>query len=281
MPWRKLGIIAGGGALPLALAEHCAVSGQAYFVARVEPFADADYAGHPNAAHNVGAMAARIAALKAEDCDAIVFAGYVTRPDFTQVIWDEGGRAMLPALTQAARDGDDALLRALVAAHAKAGFEVVGADQIAAGLLAPAGQWGAATPNARDLNDLKKAAEVAAALGALDVGQGAVSCDGLVLAVEAQEGTDQMLKRVASLPEALRGTPEARRGVLVKRAKPIQDRRIDLPIIGVKTIENAVAAGLAGIAVEAGGALAIDRGGLIKAADAAGLFLYGFTQSDL
>jgi hypothetical protein len=189
--------------------------------------------------------------------------------------------AILPAVMAAAREGDDALLRVLIQAHADAGFSVSGADEIAEGLKAKAGQWGAIAPNEQGRADIKKAAETAAAIGALDIGQGAIVCDGLVLAVEAQEGTDQMLKRVAGLRAEIRGTPEARRGVLVKRAKPIQDRRIDLPIIGLATLENAAAAGLAGIAVEAGGALAIDRDKLIAAADEAGLFLYGFTESDL
>jgi DUF1009 family protein len=103
----------------------------------------------------------------------------------------------------------------------------------------------------------------------------------LVLAVEAQEGTDEMLRRVASLPTRLRGAPGARRGVLVKRPKPIQERRIDLPTIGVRTVELAAAAGLAGVAVEAGAALVLCKPAMIAAANAAGLFVYGFTAREL
>lgn len=279
--WRKLGIIAGGGALPLALAEQCAASGKPYFVAQIEHFANADYAGHPGAAFNIGAISTRIAALREEGCDALVFAGYVTRPNFSEVTLDEGGQALLPRIVAAARDGDDALLRALVDAHAEAGFHVVGADEIADDLRAAPGQWGALAPSERDLSDMKKAAKIAAAIGDLDIGQGAVVCSGLVLAVEAQEGTDQMLRRVSELRPEIRGVADARRGVLVKRPKPIQDRRIDLPIIGVATIENAAAAGLAGVAVEAGGALAIDKARIVAAADREGLFVYGFTAADL
>jgi hypothetical protein len=99
---------------------------------------------------------------------------------------------------------------------------------------------------------------------------------GLVLAVEAQEGTDAMLLRVAGLPPAIRGSPDDRRGVLVKRAKPQQERRIDLPTIGVRTIEGAARAGLAGVAVEAGGALVVDRAAVAAAGDAAGVFVIGF-----
>ena len=279
--WRKLGIIAGGGELPLALAEHCAATGQDYFVARVGPFADAALAAHPGAEHDAGAMGARIAALSHAGCDAIVFIGRVPRMDLSLLRLDEGGAALMAEIRASALKGDDVLLRALVGAHSKAGFNIVGAEQVMAGLAATPGPWGAIAPSARDFADIKQAAEVAAAIGAYDVGQGVVACAGLVLAVEAQEGTDAMLARVGELPAAVRGLPQNRRGVLVKRPKPMQERRIDLPVIGVKTIEASAAAGLAGVAVEAGGVLAVRRAGLVAAADAAGLFVYGFTRTEL
>jgi len=98
----------------------------------------------------------------------------------------------------------------------------------------------------------------------------------LVLAVEAAEGTDAMIARVASLPEAIRGTPSKRRGVLVKALKPAQDGKTDLPVIGVATVRNVAAAGLGGIAIEAGRSLVINRRGIIEAADAAGIFVTAF-----
>ena len=115
-----------------------------------------------------------------------------------------------------------------------------------------------------------------AALGDLDIGQGCVVCEGLVLAVEAQEGTDAMLARIATLPEAIRGTPHTRRGVLVKRPKPGQERRIDLPTVGLSTVEHVAAAGLAGLAVEAEGALMLGRDKMQAAAERLGIFIYGF-----
>jgi hypothetical protein len=116
-------------------------------------------------------------------------------------------------------------------------------------------------------------------IGALDIGQGAVSCRGVVLALEAVEGTDRMLERVASLPEDVRGTTSARDGVLVKLSKPGQERRVDMPTIGVDTVEKAAAAGLAGIAVEAGGALVVDGEAVAKAANRSGLFVVGLGRS--
>lgn len=278
--WGKLGIIAGGGDLPLALAEHCQAEGYAYFVARVAPFASTALEAHPGVTLGLGAMGARAAAMKAAGCDAVVFVGQAPRQDLASIAWDEGARAMLPALAAAAPRGDDELLRALLGEHAKLGFAIIGADEAMAALVAAPGVWGVHAPSAQHLADMKLAARVAAAIGAFDVGQGVVAGGGLVLAVEAQEQTDSMLRRVAELPPALRGTPERRVGVLVKRPKPIQDRRVDLPVIGVRTIEGAAAAGLAGVAVEAGGALAVRRDEIVAAADRVGLFVYGFTPAE-
>lgn len=279
--WRKLGVIAGGGELPLVLAEHLAATQRPYFMARVSPYADAALEAHPGAAHGLGAMGARIEAMREAGCDAVVLLGQVPRPDFRTLELDDGARAMIPALLAAATQGDDALLRALLAEHERAGFAVLGADEVMADLLAPAGAWGAVLPTQAQLGDIAQAAKVAAALGAFDIGQGVVVCDGLVLAVEAQEGTDAMLRRVAELPATVRGSAQARRGVLLKRPKPIQERRIDLPTIGVRTIEGAANAGLAGVAVEAQGALAVRRDEIIAAADAAGMFVYGFTRAEM
>jgi hypothetical protein len=278
--WRKLGVIAGGGELPLILAEHCAAEGVPYFVARISPFADPALDAHPGVTHGLGLMGARMQSLRDAGCDAIIILGQVPRPDVSKLELDEVAIAMAPAVLAAARNGDDALLRTLVNEHERAGFRVIGVDEAMQGLLAPAGVWGKAAPSDRQMNDLKKAAKLAAAVGAWDVGQGVVVCDGLVLAVEAQEGTDAMLRRVAEMPATVRGTAEARRGVLVKRPKPIQERRIDLPTIGVRTIDGAAAAGLAGVAVEAGSALALRRDELVAAADRAGLFVYGFSAAE-
>ena len=217
--------------------------------------------------------------MRAAGCDAVVLLGQVARPDYRTLELDDVALALLPKLLAA--QGDDALLRTLLEEHERAGFRVVGAEQVMAELLAPAGAWGAVSPDAKHMADIAKAAKVAHAAGAFDVGQGVVVCDGLVLAVEAQEGTDAMLRRVAELPETVRGSPQSRRGVLLKRPKPIQERRIDLPTIGVRTIEGAIAAGLAGVAVEADGALAVRRADVVAAANRAGLFVYGFTRAEV
>jgi len=278
--WSKLGVMAGGGELPVVLAEHLAATGQPYFIARVEGSADPALDAHPGATFGLGMMGARMDALRAAGCDVITLIGMVDRPDLSKLKLDDVATQMMPAIIAAIPQGDDALLRTLLNQHEKAGFRVIGVDEAMHDLLAPAGVWGAVQPTAKQLADVRKAARVAAAVGSFDIGQGVIVSHGLVLTVEAQEGTDAMLKRVADLPPVLLGSAEARRGVLVKRPKPIQERRIDLPTIGVRTIEGAAAVGLAGVAVEANGALAVRRDEIIAAADRAGLFVYGFMPEE-
>jgi DUF1009 family protein len=208
-------------------------------------------------------------------CETVCFVGNVSRPDFAALKPDLRGLAALPGAIAAARLGDDALLRYLVQQFESEGFKVVGAHEVAAEMLLPPGAAGGFGPQPEHAEDLARAFEVAGALGALDIGQAAVVCAGLVLAVEAQEGTDALLRRCAELPEAIRGTRERPRGVLVKRPKPIQERRADLPTIGLATLENAAAAGLGGVAGEAGATLVVDKAKVIAAADRLGLFLFG------
>ncbi|WP_395648337.1 LpxI family protein [Terricaulis sp.] len=279
--YAKLGLIAGGGELPVLLAEHLKAGGSPYFVARIAPYADAALDAHPGATLGLGAMGARMKAMKDAGVDAIVLIGQVPRPDLGKLELDEGAIAMLPAIMAALQEGDDTLLRAVLSEHEKAGFRVLGADAVMADLLARPGVWGAVEPTPKQFGDVKRAAKLAAAIGSYDVGQGVVVADGVVLAVEAQEGTDRMLARVAEFPETLRGSAERRRGVLVKRPKPIQDMRIDLPVVGVQTIERAASAGLAGVAVQAGSALVVRREAIIAAADKAGLFVLGFDPADV
>jgi DUF1009 family protein len=182
----------------------------------------------------------------------------------------------MPGIIAAARKGDDAILRQVMGEFEKEGFVVEGAHEAVAVTwpCRPACSAHLARPGA-SRRTCCAPSSVAREIGRLDIGQGAVVARGLVLAVEAQEGTDAMLRRCAELPEAVRGTVEARCGVLAKAPKPIQERRMDLPTIGVSTVRRAAKAGLAGIVGEAGGVLVVDRPAVIAEADALGLFIYG------
>lgn len=272
---RKLGLVAGGGTLPLAVARRCEAERRPLYVIQIKGFADSSLARYEGAESGLGEFGRTIRLLKEAGCEAVCFAGIVNRPDFRQMKPDLKGAAVLPGLIAAAAKGDDALLRQVMGVFEAEGFAVEGADQILGGGTLPAGALGRHAPDEAGLADLRKALTVARAAGELDIGQGAVVAAGLVLAVEAQEGTDEMLRRVAGLPEAIRGRIGAPRGALGKAPKPIQELRMDMPVMGPRTVELAARAGLAGVAGEAGAVIVIDRAGMIETADRLGLFIWG------
>lgn len=270
--WRKLGVIAGAGPLPARIAAARLAAGEKVHVVRIAGVADmaSDLPGEEAGLAEAGKI---LRSLKAADCDAVALAGVVRRPDFSQLKPDWRGAALIPKLLAAAARGDGAILSALVETLEGEGFLVVGADEAMNELLAAEGAFGRLMPDAAALADIAKGAAVVAALGPFDVGQGAVVAGGFVLAIEAAEGTDAMLDRCAGLPESLR--PRGA-GVLVKRPKPKQELRVDLPTIGPETVRRAAAAGLAGVAVEAGRAIVIDGTETAAEADRLGIFVYGF-----
>lgn len=268
----RLGIIAGGGDLPARLAQHAQSTGRNPYVLGVEGFASSDLVErYQGASAAIGEIGKQITLLKKAGCQDLVFAGIVRRPDFNKLRLDFKGVRALPAIVAAAGKGDDALLRAVINVFEAEGFNVIGADDVFGGLLATPGPLGKHTPSNEQMDDIRLALEVVLRLGELDIGQAAVVRQGVVLAVEAQEGTDAMLARCETMPP-LDKQPA---GVLVKAPKPIQERRIDLPTIGPQTIERLLAAKLAGVAVEADGALIVDREEVMRLADEAGLFVFG------
>jgi UDP-2,3-diacylglucosamine hydrolase len=270
-----LGIIAGGGDLPLAIAESACEAGRAVFVIAFTGTADAWVEAYPHLWVSLGEVGKVVKALHTAGCEEVVLAGKLARPKFSEIKLDAKGLLVTPRIIAAARKGDDALLRAVLETFEREGFRPVGAHEAAPGLLAAVGAMGRFEPSAEMEEDIAAAFKIVRAMGALDIGQAAVVCEGLPLAVEAAEGTDAMIARVGQLPQTIRGTPEKRRGVLVKAPKPIQDRRTDLPVIGTQTVRNAADVGLAGIAVEAGGALILGKQAVIAEADRLGLFLMG------
>ncbi len=271
----KLGLIAGGGALPVEVAEGCVAAGRPLFVIRLKGFSGPELSRFPGVDLGIAEYGKCLDALKKAGCEAVCFAGLVSRPDFASLKPDMKGLAILPGAITAARRGDDALLRYLLEHFEKAGFRVEGADEVLKGVTIAEGALGRVVPGPAHRGDIEKALTVARATGRLDIGQGAVVCDGLVLAVEAQEGTDAMLTRVAGLPPEIRGAEGRLRGVLAKAPKPIQERRVDLPTIGVRTVEACARAGLAGVVGEAGALLVLERDAVIAAADRLGVFVWG------
>jgi DUF1009 family protein len=271
----KLGLIAGGGALPLEIAKACEEADRPLFVIRLKGFADAALNTYEGIDSGLAEMGKGIKALKQAGCGSVCFAGIVKRPDFSALIPDMRGLASLPGAIMAARRGDDALMRYMLGEFEKEGFLIEGAHEIGARLTLGAGTLGRVSPREEHRADILHALDVARAIGRLDIGQAAVVVRGLVLAVEAQEGTDAMLARCAGLPAVLRGSAEAPAGVLAKAPKPTQERKVDMPTIGVATVMAAAEAGLAGIVGEAGALLVVDREAVIRRANDLGLFIVG------
>jgi hypothetical protein len=265
-----LGILAGSGRLPVRVAAAAAAAGRAVFIIGLDGFADAAaLAPWPHTVIRMGAAGRILAALRTNGCRDLVLIGAVRRPSFFDMRPDAEGTRLLARAGRAAFLGDDGLLAAVIKVLGEEGFRVIGAHEILNEALAPVGVLGAVAPDAQAMADIERATEVARALGAVDVGQGCVVQHGLVLAVEAIEGTDAMLARSAGLARPGPG------GVLVKLVKPGQDHRADLPTIGPDTVRAAAGAGLRGIAFAAGATLLAERAATIDAADRAGLFLLG------
>ncbi len=216
----------------------------------------------------MGAVGKGIDALKAAGVVEVVFAGGVRRPSLLKLGLDGRAARLLAKLGKAAL-GDDKLLSVLIKELEGEGLHVVGADDLLSGLLAGEGVMGRHRPDEVALVDIDRGVEIARALGALDVGQGVIVQQGIVLGVEAIEGTDALIARSGNLSR------EGPGGVLVKIKKPEQERRADLPTVGVDTVKAAASAGLRGIAMEAGNSLLLGRDAAIAAADAAGIFLIG------
>lgn len=274
-----LGIIAGGGALPCAVARSVEERGEKVFLVGLRGAADHEIGRFPHAWASLGEAGKILRLLHEKTCKRVLFAGRVARPGFSDLKTDAKGLLLMPRIAAAARRGDDALLRSLTEILAEEGFSPIGIAEAAPALLASEGNLGRLRTDQAYMGDIALGVKVVRALGALDVGQAAVVCGGLVLAVEAAEGTDAMIMRAGALPQDLRGTPQRRRGVLVKALKPTQDGKTDMPVLGVRTVENAANAGLAGIAVEAGRSVIVDRQSVVQEADSAGLFLFGFSPA--
>ena len=260
--------------MPVRLIQSCRASGRQFFVAAFEDQTDPETVeGVPHAWVRLGAAGTLVEKLREAGVEDLVFAGRVRRPSLSALRPDARAAALL-ARAGARALGDDGLLSVVIRElEEREGFRVIGPDILLPDDLAQPGVYGAVEPDRVALDDIERGIEAARGIGALDIGQAAVVQQGLVLAVEAIEGTDAMLARCGELCR------EGLGGVLVKTTKPGQEARADLPTIGVGTVDAAVTAGLRGIAVEAHGALVIDREAVARAADAAGIFVIGVTVS--
>lgn len=272
----RLAIIAGGGLLPRYVADAARARGENPYILALTDESGEDWSGFDHQVISIGNYAGIGAAFRVKGIGRAVLSGSVRRrPEWRDIHAPFKALLALPSVVRTLlKGGDDAVLKMVIRLIESEGVRVVGAHDIVPNLLGSEGPLGSVAPDAAAEADIAAAAAAALALGRLDVGQGAVALGGRVVALEGAEGTDAMLERVAQLRAS--GRISARRkGVLVKLCKPDQDLRADLPSIGVETLRRARAAGLAGVAVEAGRSLVLEREALVEEADAHGLFVTG------
>ena len=275
-----LAIICGGGSFPGAVADAVAARGRSPIMFGIRGWADPTVIGryvHHWIALGQAGRFFRLA--KAENCREVLFIGTVLRPPITALRLDWQTIKLMPRVIRFFRGGDDKLLSGVAGVAESGGLHVVGVKDVAPELFVPEGVLGRHAPSPRDYGDIERALKLVAALGSFDVGQAAVVANGHVIAVEAAEGTDQMLARIAQLRELGRVTVSRGVGVLVKAPKPGQDRRFDLPSIGPRTIELVAKAGLAGLAVTAGSTMIAESDVAIAAADRERIFIVGIREA--
>jgi DUF1009 family protein len=274
-----LAIICGGGSFPGAVADAVAARGRRPIMFGIKGWADSAvidrYEHHWIALGQAGRFF-RLA--KAENCHEVLFIGTVLRPPLTALRLDWHTIKLMPRVIRFFRGGDDTLLSGVAGVAESGGLRVVGINDVAPELLVPEGVLGRHQPSPRDHGDIDRALKLIATLGPFDVGQAAVVANGHVIAVEAAEGTDHMLTRIAELRRLGRVTAPAGVGVLVKAPKPGQDRRFDLPSIGPRTIALAAGAGLAGLAVTAGSTMMAQAQETIASADREKIFVVGVRE---
>ena len=269
----RLGLIVGTGELPEMIARHRRDNGEHVHVVAIRGFEEPWMADFGHDVCGIAELGKMLKLLKAQSCDTLAMIGNVKRPDFASIKADMKGMSVLPRIIGAARKGDDALLSLMVDIFEKEGLRVIGVQELLSDITQPAKVLTNSPISESLAKDIQRSFEVSGLMGDADIGQGSVVCEGLVLAVEAQEGTDEMLRRVSSLPTAIRGNPKARKGALVKRPKPNQERRVDLPTLGVSTVRLAGEAGLAAVCGVEHGALWVNETEMIDVANELGIAL--------
>ncbi|MEO1190149.1 MAG: UDP-2,3-diacylglucosamine diphosphatase LpxI [Pseudomonadota bacterium] len=268
-----LGVIAGAGALPRKVIAAAERQGRPCLVVGFAGHTDEEtLAAAPSFLSRLGAAGSIVKRLRAEGVRDVVMAGAIRRPSLLQLKPDLFTARVLTRIGMRAL-GDDSLLRAIIALIEEEGFTVRSAQEITGDLVIGEGLLGQVRPDEQAEADIRRGFEVAEALGLVDVGQSVVVQQGIVLGVEAVEGTDALLQRCGPLARGGVG------GVLVKAMKPNQDQRADLPTIGPETVRKAAAAGLRGLALRAGGALIIDREEMVREADRLKLFIIGVKKT--
>jgi len=271
-----VGIVAGGGTLPAAVARSLEAQGRRPVMFAIKGYCDpTTVAGRAHHWVALGQIGRLTRLLRSEQCRDVVSVGSLVRPALSELRLDWQTLLLMPSLIRAFRGGDDHLLTSVARIFADNGFKLVGVNEVAPELTVPEGALTKRAPDEAALRDIAKGRAALAALSPFDVGQAAIVIDEHVVALEDIEGTDALLDRIARLRETRRIRAPAGRGVLVKAPKSGQELRLDMPALGPRTVSGAAQAQLAGIAVVARRTLLADGAAVVTAADRAGLFVVG------
>ncbi len=277
-----LAILAAGGNVPFQVASAAAAAGRKVLVIGLAGEFDERLKAFPCEVLKWGQLGRAEELMSAHGAREVVLIGSVShRPDFRSIGVDLGTLRLLPRILKAMVGGDDALLSNMVSYLEDRGFRVIGAHEIVPELVEGSGQLAGQRASQNALHDARVAMDAARAIGERDIGQAAVAVNGLVVAVEAAEGTDAMLERVGHLHAIGRVKWQGRMGVLAKRSKPQQDLRVDMPTIGPRTVAGVAKAGLAGIVIEAGRVMIAERAETLAAAEESGTFILAAADADV
>lgn len=272
----RLAIVAGSGNLPLNVADAARARGEEPFIVAIRNESSADWSGYEHVVLGIGDIAGFKRICSEKEVDRIVLSGGIrVRPAWNEIKLNWGTIWRLPKLVSTLmHGGDNLVLTTTIGLLEGEGRRVIGAQEIAPGLVTKLGPLGSHAPDKQAESDIRVSIRAARLLGELDIGQGVIAVGGRVVALEGPEGTDAMMERIAQLRTGER-ISATRPGVLVKLCKPGQDMRVDLPSAGLSTIRNARKVGLSGIALEAGRSLLLDQDEVVDFADRNGLFVVG------
>jgi len=265
----KLAIIAGNGTIPFYLIEECKKSEREYCLIIIDGHAEElSQKYKPDFVVSLFKMGRAIKFVKGLGIKDILMVGGVNRPSLKHIIPDLWTAKFLATISSKIT-GDNSILSKLTEALEEEGFNIIAPEDILPNLICPKGILGNVEPNKQNNKDINIGFKIAKVIGKNDIGQSLVIENGLVLAIEAAEGTDSMIARSYSLKKEDKG------GVLIKVMKPNQDKRIDRPVIGIKTIKAIKEAGLDGIAIESNEILILNYSNIITFANKEGLFIVG------
>jgi DUF1009 family protein len=264
MEKKKIALFCGGERLPFLVRDSLRKSGWDVFVIGLRGFYDKDL--KPDMEIRLGGGGTAAKECKKRGITLITFAGSIGHPNFSDIRPDLWSLSVLAKVLKNQK-GYNSMVSALIAGIESKGYKIIGAQDVCPDLLFKPGVQTKTKPGRDDLKQIDRAVHVSHTIGKEDIGQ-AVVVDKQVVAVEGREGTSGMLKRVAGLNKG-----KKKAGVFGKMAKPQQDLRIDLPAIGMATLQDVIDAGLNGMVVDAGKCFVIDKDKVLAAADKAKVFI--------